>query len=226
MKHLYLITTKLNCWQLTCDPSEDVQPYELQKVLGNVGRAGITMLVPPKDPIVQQVDASSWQVIENNCFDGKELDCYSKTSLHLSFTEYCVPLYQITQHGRDHGVFFLESVVSVHDSETWIGDVDILKALNDPRVVKMGAITCGHKEQGADHEVMISVEGWPDIIDPPRDQFVVRSYGNWVGRLAAVGMLSQTLTRDGRSVISICPKSVCWKCTLVSRKARVRAFVY
>ncbi|OAL53522.1 hypothetical protein IQ07DRAFT_559746 [Pyrenochaeta sp. DS3sAY3a] len=223
--------------QLTCDPFESVNPYELQRILGNVGRAGITMLVPPKDPIVRQVDASSWKVISNTRFDGQQLDCLSKTSLHLSFTDYCVPLYQATEHGRDHSVFFLESVVSIHDSEAWVGDIDILKALNGSFVTPMHGFHCGHREPGIDDSSMISVNGWPDILDPPPETFVVRSHGNWVGRLAAASLLSQTLPRENLSLISVCPEFVCWRCNSNTEVVQqftndmrlpepVRAFIY
>ena len=195
------------------------------------------MLVPPKDPIVRQIDASSWQVINNNFFDGHKLDCFSQASLHLSFTDYYIPLYEVTEHGKDHRVFFLESVVSVHDSEAWVGDVDILKALDGSRIIQMNCTTCSHKEQGVDHSSMISVEGWPDILDPPPEQFVVRSHGNWVGRLAAAAILSQILPQNGMTTISVCPEFVCWKCNSGSQviaqlnrslgiPSQVRAFIY
>lgn len=195
------------------------------------------MLVPPKDPIVRQIDGASWKVISNTPFDGQQLDCLSKTSLHLSFTDYCVPLYQLTEHGRDHSVFFVESVVSIHDSEAWVGDIDILKALNDSCVSPMRDLVCHHREPGIDHSSMISVDGWPDILDPPPEQFVVRSHGNWVGRLAAASLLSQILPRENFSLVSVCPDFVCWRCKSASEATsqlhrgmhvpgRVRAFIY
>jgi len=36
-----------------CDPSEVPAPYEVRRVIGNVGGAGIAMLIPPEDPRVR-----------------------------------------------------------------------------------------------------------------------------------------------------------------------------
>ncbi|KAK2861102.1 hypothetical protein FQN49_004537 [Arthroderma sp. PD_2] len=199
--------------QLTCDPLEQCAPYELKRVLGNVGRPGITMLVPPSNPIVQQHDPASWNIINNNPFNGLPEDHFKQTSLHLSFTEYYVPLVQTANHAQDSEVFFLESVVSVHDSGRWIGDVDILRALGDTRVNKMFLLQCTNSHPPDYSTDMISAEGWDDILDPPNKTFVVRASCNWAARLAVTAILSQSLPKDGTGCdITICPKDVCWIC--------------
>jgi hypothetical protein len=200
--------------QLTCDPWEVPAPYELKRVLGNVGRPGITMLVPPKNPIMRPKDPSSWRVVSNSDFNGRAEDHFGKTSLHLSFTEYYVPLYQNAGHGQDNQIFFLESVVSVHDSGVWVGDVDILRALEGGQVQRMGILPCNHTDQVQFTTHMISAEGWDDVLDPPNENLVIRGNGNWVARLAATAILSQSLPRDDWSGITICPNSVCWSCNL------------
>ncbi|KAJ8067786.1 hypothetical protein OCU04_003384 [Sclerotinia nivalis] len=119
---------------LVCDPMQQPKPYELKRILGNVGRPGITMLVSPKDCITRSKDPLAWSVVTNHAFNGVAEDHFGKTSLHLSFTEYYVPLIQNVVHGQDNQVFFLESVVSVHDSGAWVGDVNILDALEGGKI--------------------------------------------------------------------------------------------
>jgi hypothetical protein len=125
------------------------------------------MLVPPQNPITRPKDPSSWKVITNCEFNGRAEDHFGKTSLHLSFTEYYVPLYQNASHGQDNQIFFLESVISVYDSGVWVGDVDILRALEDAQVHRMAILPCNHVDDVQYTTKMISAEGWDDILDPP-----------------------------------------------------------
>ncbi|KAI9690167.1 MAG: hypothetical protein M1822_009128 [Bathelium mastoideum] len=204
--------------QLTCDPWEEPEPYEFKRILGNIGRPGLTLLVPPQNPIQRPSDPGSWKVIGDKTFDGHPEDRFKKTSLHLSFTEYYVPLYQNTGHGQDSQIHFLESVISVHDSGAWIGDVNILQALQDSRVHRMGVFSCGHKSPTTYGGKMVSVESWEDILDPAEERFVIRANGNWVARLAATAILTQSLPDPSSRLgalggdIVICPNSVCWMC--------------
>jgi hypothetical protein len=114
---------------LLCDPIEKPMAYELRRILGNVGQAGITMLVPPSNLLIRSVGPEKWNVINHTDFDGKDEDNFKGTSLHLSFTEYN-PSVNLGLHGaQDAEVFMLESIVSVHDRGMWIADLDILGVL-------------------------------------------------------------------------------------------------
>ena len=170
------------------------------------------MLVPPQNPITRPKDPSSWKVITNCEFNGRAEDHFGKTSLHLSFTEYYVPLYQNASHGQDNQIFFLESVISVYDSGVWVGDVDILRALEGAQVHRMAILPCNHVDDVQYTTKMISAEGWDDILDPPNENFVIRASGNWVARLAATAILSQSLPKEDWAAITVCPNSFCWSC--------------
>lgn len=194
--------------------------YELGSVLGNVGRPGLTLLVPPPSPIMREFDPSSWRLISNDKFNGRDEDHFSKTSLHLSFTNFCIPVYNEI-HVQDSQAHFLESVVSVHDAGKWVGDIDILRIMEQDRLSRVDSQEDSyhrlHKpaEEGFHEQAgkLISAESWHDIFDPPREAFVVRAHGNWVARLALVAILGQSPSpRLSRSNIIICPKAVCWAC--------------
>ncbi|KAK7729659.1 hypothetical protein SLS53_009230 [Cytospora paraplurivora] len=94
--------------QLACDPWEVPNSYELKRVAGNVGKPGLTLLIPPDDPVVPTTEKSSWRVLSISDFKGLAEDHFSKTSMHLSFTEYYIPLVQAgDEQGQDSRVYFL-----------------------------------------------------------------------------------------------------------------------
>ncbi len=102
------------------DPYQQYGELSLKHVLGNVGRPGITLLIPPQDPMVRKVDLEAWKSANYNGFDGTAEDHFTNTSLHLSFTEGSSPVHDgVNRWGRqDSQVFLLESVVSIYDSRT------------------------------------------------------------------------------------------------------------
>ncbi|KAL8997634.1 MAG: hypothetical protein Q9169_003113, partial [Polycauliona sp. 2 TL-2023] len=51
---------------LLADPYDKTLPGDIRGVMGNVGRPGITFLVPPKDPLIKQVSIDEWPLIERN----------------------------------------------------------------------------------------------------------------------------------------------------------------
>lgn len=104
---------------LLCDPYEVPEPYEIRRVVGNVGRAGIAMLIPPQNPRVREPKLESWNLINHADFNGTTEDCFKNTTLHLSFTGYEIPI-DTSSHGhQDVEVFLIESLVSVHDQGQW-----------------------------------------------------------------------------------------------------------
>lgn len=94
------------------DPSEP--DYSIIRLLGNLDRPGVVMLVPPQAPLIRSVDHSSWRLINHYPFDGELEDSFKDTSLHLSFTEYEVPL-KVLVGAVDAEASMLETLVSVHD---------------------------------------------------------------------------------------------------------------
>lgn len=105
---------------LLCDPYDQPAPFMTKRIIGNVGRAGITMLISPQNPRVREQTIDSWCLINHADFDGTTEDCFKNTTLHLSFTGYEIPIGTGIHGCQDIEVFLLESLVSVHDQGHWV----------------------------------------------------------------------------------------------------------
>ena len=119
---------------ILCDLVESTAfgQHELRRVIGDIGRVGITMLIPPANPLVRSIGAESWNVLNNSEFDGILEDSFPTTTIHLSFTKY-------TDYGaQNEVVFMLESIVSIHGCGKWVADLDILRSLKCTMLNKMG----------------------------------------------------------------------------------------
>jgi len=181
---------------------------EITRILGNLNRPGIVVLVPPLAPLIRKCDPSAWRVIAHTPFDGRSKDSFAHTSLHLSFTQYEMPL--IVRIGTvDAEVTVLESLVSVYDRQKWTGDIDVVNPTFEhydsfARVYAnesgIGWSACGHvpssstvssetfiKRLGTFHRrQLISIDSWDELLDPPeklgsQNIGVLRAVGNWAG---------------------------------------------
>ena len=76
---------------LLSDPAKVVQGPDIRRVVGNVGKPGITLLVSPQNPLVKP-PSRDFRVITHDKYDYQRLDSFSGTSLHLSFTKWMFPL--------------------------------------------------------------------------------------------------------------------------------------
>lgn len=81
------------------DPWIIANQGQIRRLTGDIGRAGLTLMVPPAHPRVRKFDPESWQLVNLREFDGKIVDCFQDTSLHLSFSEYELPW--IPEHMAD-----------------------------------------------------------------------------------------------------------------------------
>ncbi|KIL86234.1 hypothetical protein FAVG1_10631 [Fusarium avenaceum] len=78
---------------LVRDPGDKVSKLtKLTRILGNIGRPGLTMLIPPANPMLASLDETTWRISNLNSFNGRPEDMLSTTSLHLSFTDWIQPL--------------------------------------------------------------------------------------------------------------------------------------
>ena len=182
------------------------------------------MLMPPQDPMILEKPADSWTVVNHIEFTGGDEDSFARTTLHLSFTEQEFVRSGLTptkknSHNLDDRVLFLESVVSVHDKGMWIADIDILKAIESNYFFRLTVENDRNQHQAClpSGRGLIAVDSWSEVLDMPKDSFIVRANGNWIARLAATAVLSQMLEAipiDKREFWSIiaCPPYVCWRC--------------
>jgi hypothetical protein len=77
-----------------------------------------------KEPILEE-----WSLINHREFDGKLEGNFGNTSLQLSLAGYELPVTR--NHGsRVQEASHLEAVVSAHDQDEWVADVNILRNLS------------------------------------------------------------------------------------------------
>lgn len=176
------------------DPATPQPNNGIYRVLGNVGKPGVSLLIPPADPWVRQPEAENWNHVDHFQYDGKAEDSFHDTSLHLSLTEYRVPYVSSHKGNREMQAYFQEAVVSVHDRGIWVGDVDIIKALQAVEIKRK----CGHRHQerglsfwNSKGPRVTSIDSWHELLDHPKNPAVVRSHGNCFGRLATAALSVQ-----------------------------------
>ncbi|KPM45760.1 hypothetical protein AK830_g794 [Neonectria ditissima] len=184
------------------------------RTLGNVGKYGISLLIPPPELKMRKPDCGQWNVINHDVWDGTSADSFGETSLHLFLTEYRVPYTTNHRGNRDIQAFFQEAAISIYDGKTWIGDIDILKALGHssgtllrvPELCKHGVLEeeqwppsgrggASKRKKQVQQETLAKeiscADNWYELIDKPDHPVLVRSRGNWLGRLAATSISVQ-----------------------------------
>lgn len=162
------------------------------------------------------VEGSSWRVIGTSEFDGLAEDGFSQTSMHLSFTEYYVPLVKSTNgQVQNNQVHFLESVVSIHHAGQWIGDVDLQKCLASTCLTREPLLSCRAGHSVFSVKGIRSIESWEDVIEPPPGDSVVRAHGNWVARLATTAVSIHVREAAGGGIsrgVVVYSNDSCWNC--------------
>lgn len=183
---------------------------KITRIRGNIGRAGIALMIPPDEPRIREIDPKDWNLINHDEFDGVITDSFQTTSLHMSFTEFVLPIDTGLRGIRDTEIYFLETVISVHDRGRWMGDLKVLPVFDDPllRIIKKDS-TCNHvqKTNAASEDELTSIDSWYEFFDRPEGPIVFRAHGNWMARLAAVSMS----VRKGHLTL-VFGENICWTC--------------
>lgn len=182
------------------------------RLLGNIGRPGLTLLTSPSDLLIADRDPRTWKLANYAPFDGQIIDYFHRTSLHLTVLDWSLPVSDSNSYGQlTTEIHLAEAVVSVHDRGVWIGDIDLLSSLSS---VKRVQSECSSSHTPIDprssETYMVSLDSWDEVLDPPTSGIsFVRAHCNWVARLALVGMLNR------RKNTAVCPESsssCCWQC--------------
>ena len=192
------------------DPWELQDSSTIQQLIGNVGRPGIALLVPPTSPRVRQPELEKWRHINHFVFKGPRENAFNSTSLHLSFTDAEVPLMAGQYGDRSAEVSFVESLVSVHDRGQWVADLNIPGDLNPSNPVFLLRLReCQHVEQDYDGRKLRlqTIENWEEYLDPPNGLAIFQTHGNWSARLASAAMIAQR-----KDLAIVLPKAICWAC--------------
>ncbi|KAI9158181.1 hypothetical protein HJFPF1_06172 [Paramyrothecium foliicola] len=195
---------------LLCDPSEVPNENEVTRVIGNIGRPGLAMLIAPEIPHTKAALLGHWKFISHAPFHGDNFDGFRDTSVNLSFSGYRASLASSDKHGaQDIDAYLLETILSVYHGGEWIGDLNILKILDDKdtfvRVDQIG--DCGHDGKYEDSYRFVAFDSWEELLEGSEDTAVVRAHENWHARLALTCISVQRGSR-----VFVLPKSVCWKC--------------
>jgi hypothetical protein len=200
--------------RLLRDPfQENKEPSPLLKrVRGNIGRAGIAMMIPPQSPNCREPTTGLWSAINHHPYDGKVVDCFQRTSLHLSFTEYSLPI-DVGQRGmRDTEVSFLVTLASVHDKGEWVAALDVLPIFQSP-LLRTIQPSCNHLAEEVPEFELTMVDSWDEFVDRPEGAAVVRAHGNWLARLAAA-----TVSISKGHLTILFGKNLCWECGELERE--------
>ena len=73
------------------DPAHASEGPSIRRLVGNIGKPGITLLVPPPNLLIKSPDRD-FRAVRHAKYDLERVDSCSGTSLHLSFTKWIVPL--------------------------------------------------------------------------------------------------------------------------------------
>ena len=192
--------------ELLSDPSNFYSDgHEVRRIVGNIGRPGISLLVAPQQDLRIRPLSNNFRVVQHAKHDLKREDNFQGTSLHLSFTDWKLALNTGNRGAIDEGVSLIESVVSVHDQGRWVADLDITTI--DVRIWDHKCICSG---QG-DPQSLTAVDQWEELFDAPDDIGIVRANKNWVARLAVASVRWQQGMKTNTYVVR--PGSaICMKC--------------
>lgn len=201
---------------LLCDPCERPLDFEMKRITGNVGRAGIALLVPPKKPRMKEAEPEMWKFVRHAPFAAEPENNFEATSLHLSFTGFEAPLDGGNFGNCDTEVFYLETVVSVYDRGLWVADLNILESLQSEllrslEISGLGSISegCGHQANTRLMTKLTSVDNWNEFLDKPENGSVARAHRSWLARLA---LTSISVQRGDHTMVV--PEEICWSCVL------------
>ncbi|KAL8908993.1 MAG: hypothetical protein Q9171_005223 [Xanthocarpia ochracea] len=193
---------------LLADPYDNTQPGDIRGFIGNLGRPGISFLVPPKAPLTKEVSIDDWPFIERNEFDGRLSDHFQDTSLHLSFTTAELPLNIRFLGGQDFEACIVETLFSVYEGGRWIADLNVSNLQTSTRICRMARCVSQHPADIRPSSAITCIDSWLGLVDAPEERVsMVRAHGNWQARLAA----SSICIALGYDTI-ILPDDVCWKC--------------
>ncbi|KAI0416558.1 hypothetical protein F5X98DRAFT_179954 [Xylaria grammica] len=221
-----------------CDPFTQPSENEIQRVPGNIGESGLSFLIPPSNPLVKSKRETDWSVINHHPFSGEFEPNFEKTSIHLLKTGFASELRGMHDKGYfiDREATLLEIAAQVFHGEEWIGDLDILSALQGSMLTRAAcqhqtAPNSSNNQHGkapysdvfADDEI-VNADCWDEVLTEALDSHyvIVRASGEQVsgGQSNTSVKSNQWLARLAASAISvqlgnrtvILPLDVCWLC--------------
>ena len=177
---------------LTSDPYDTLPQNAVKWIIGDIGRNGVCLLVAPIDPKIRPLD-NQYNLVNHAPYDMKREDNFRGTSLHLSFTDWTLPLESRGPGDRtiDQEACLLESVISVLDSGKWIADRDILCIDFESKLRMTTPKHCPGHPDGREEYDCTSLDSWEEFLDKPSSVGFFRAHRNWAARLAALSIMWQ-----------------------------------
>lgn len=143
----------------------------------------------------QESDLNSWQLIHHHPFDGKFEDFFGSTSLHLSFTDFEMPLDVGVRGLRDKQAIMMETLVSANERGQHVGDLDILAMVNSSANRVTYLRTCRHSRTSDNSEPnsampesktgdldLVSLDCWDECFDPSHVDWCLSSSRQLAGK--------------------------------------------
>ncbi|KAF2247598.1 hypothetical protein BU26DRAFT_520702 [Trematosphaeria pertusa] len=197
------------------DPASLEHINDISRVVGNVGKTGMILMVAPQAPRLRKAGLDDFRLVTHAPFDWKLEDSFKATSLHLRFTEFEMA-FNIGERGAiDKDLSLVETLVQVYERDRWVADIDVLPLFNPSNdLIRRNQVSCAgcSNHHNLPHR-LLSVDNWEELLDVPEglgksNIGVVRAYDNWLARLAAACVSVQ---KGYRTVINP-TKAVCWHC--------------
>ena len=182
----------------------------ITRIVGNIDRPGVVMLAPPQAPLLRPDDPGSWRVINHSNFDDNLKNSFPETSLHLSFTEYKIPL-SVPIGAKDAEVSIVETLISTYDRQNWVADLDIIASLRSEDLFKrLSPPRCKHENDRPrppleipvtqigriSRKQLVSINSWEELLEPPAGLGassigVVQAFEDWHARVATMSVSVQ-----------------------------------
>lgn len=194
---------------LLADPINTYANNTVKRIIGNVGKPGIAMMIPPRIPKMKVLPHDIWHCINHHDFNGMQEDCFQHTTLHLSISEWEMPIDTGIRSNRDSELFFLEAPVALHDRGNWVADLDILGNLSLPSFqTRCNYKPCRCSDLSYNPSIdFSSIDCWEELLERPLEQGIVRAHKNWQARLAAAALGVQR----GHTTV-VLPEDFRWNC--------------
>lgn len=171
------------------DPLESTRGYDIRRLVGNINKHGICVLIAPQNPQIRPLQ-NDYSVVNHEPYDYKREDNFRDTTLHLSFTNWSMPLDTGGTRTIDKEVNIIESVITVRDRGIFVADLDILGIQHENLVKLSTDQECPGSHDHNEEYDYTSIDNWEELLDAPVSVGVFRAHGNWAARLAAVSILS------------------------------------
>ena len=185
---------------------------------GNVGRPGISFLVPPKEPMIRSRSIYDFRQILHEPFDGNVGNDFHDTSLHLSFTSAKSNIPGYFEGLKDSELEVVETALSVYERDKWVADLDVVKSMAIGSLAQVPPCPECQQEKngkmaqkgllGENIPGVTAITNWTELLDPPETILsVVKASGNWEARLAAY-VIAVASEYHG----CVLPDAWCWTC--------------